>query len=80
MDTDNELIRRAADAYHRSERDRGVSEAYIATPSDASYLWEHSGRRYVVLENASGVLAVYRVLGSGILQGLKRWPPELGLE
>jgi hypothetical protein len=36
-----------------------------------------AGRRYVVLSNANGILAAYRVRPDGILKRLKRWPPEL---
>jgi hypothetical protein len=35
------------------------------------------GKRYVVLRNTKGVLAVYRVRNDGILKGLRRWPAAL---
>jgi hypothetical protein len=38
---------------------------------------EHQGKRYVVLKNAKGVLAVYRVRTSGALKRLRRWPAGL---
>lgn len=33
--------------------------------------------KYVVLENVSGILAVYRVRNDGKLKGLRRWPAQL---
>jgi hypothetical protein len=46
-------------------------------PSGGTGVTEFHGRRYVVLSNANGILAVYRVRPDGILKRLKRWPPEL---
>jgi hypothetical protein len=37
----------------------------------------HNGRRYVVLQNVNGVLAVYRVRHDGILKRLRRWPKDI---
>jgi hypothetical protein len=36
-----------------------------------------AGLSYVVLRNARGLLAVYRVRNDGMLKGLKRWPAEI---
>jgi hypothetical protein len=36
-----------------------------------------NGKRYVVLRNTNGILAVYRVKPDGALKGLKRWPAAL---
>jgi len=38
---------------------------------------EHNGKRYVVLRNVNGILAVYRITTDGQLKRLKRWPKEL---
>ena len=46
-------------------------------PSKDSGVQEINGKRYVVLRNLGGILAVYRVRTDGILKGLKRWPKEL---
>lgn len=46
-------------------------------PSGSSGMREHKGKQYVVLENGDGVLAVYRILNSGVLKQLKRWPAAL---
>ena len=35
------------------------------------------GRRYVVLRNVDGILAVYRITNAGQLKGLRRWPKSL---
>jgi hypothetical protein len=46
-------------------------------PSNSSGVVEHDGKQYVVLHNVNGVLAVYRILTSGALKRLKRWPTEI---
>ena len=46
-------------------------------PSKDSGVQEVNGKRYVVLRNVNGIMAVYRVRTDGILKGLKRWPKEL---
>jgi hypothetical protein len=38
---------------------------------------EHQGKKYAVLRNVNGVLAVYRVRTSGALKRLQRWPKEI---
>ncbi len=35
------------------------------------------GKIYVVLENARGILAVYRIKPDGYLKALRRWPAVL---
>jgi hypothetical protein len=50
----------------------------IDQPSNSSSMAAHAGRKYVVLDNANGILAVYRVRNDGALRRLKRWPRELG--
>lgn len=68
------LINRALAAYFRSAaRGGGVPDQ----PSADSHLCELDGRQYVVLVNARGILAVYRVRTDGILKAMKRWPKEL---
>ncbi len=63
------LTRRAFAAYFRS----GHSDQ----PANTSGVQTVDGRRYVVLRNVNGVLAVYRVRNDGMLKGLRRWPSEL---
>ncbi len=48
----------------------------IDQPSRASDVYEVEGRRYVVLLNCRGVLAVYRIKPNGSLRRLKRYPKE----
>lgn len=67
---DDSLISRAFSAYFRGHQNRGI-------PSNNSEVREIKKKRYVVLENINGILAVYRVRNDGKLKGLKRWPPEL---
>lgn len=69
--TDEELTRRAFAAYFRSGGEGAPMPAYD------SGVVEHEGKRYVVLRNVNGTLAVYRVRTSGALKALKRWPAEL---
>lgn len=66
----DELTRRAFAAYFRTG---GTGQ-----PGKASGVVERDGKRYVVLQNARGVLAVYRVRNDGMLRRMRRWP--LGLE
>ena len=69
MRTDEDLIRAAFAAYFRTG---GYDQ-----PANSSDVHEHGDRSYVVLENGRGVLAVYRVLNSGQLKRLRRWPAAL---
>ena len=39
----------------------------------------HYGKRYIVLRNSKGTLAVYRVRRDGGLKILKRWPAILNI-
>ena len=75
---DDTLLRRAFAAYYRAGTREGYSEEQIIIPANTSYVTEHNGKRYVVLENVNGVLAVYRVRTSGVLKGLRRWPKQIG--
>ena len=70
-----ELMSRAYAAWFRGARRQGHS---ADQPSESrSSIDEHDGKQYVVLRNAAGTLAVYRVRNDGVLKGLKRWPREL---
>jgi hypothetical protein len=70
---DGQLLRRAVASYFRTSRSPSPDQ-----PSqDASYVIEHGGRLYVVLQNRSGILAVFRVRTDGVLKGLRRWPHEI---
>lgn len=72
---DDTLLRRAFAAYFRSAKAEGAWSP--DQPANTSYVTEHDGKRYVVLENVNGVLAVYRVRTSGVLKGLRRWPKAI---
>jgi len=74
MPTDDEiLLNRALASWFRHAQGR------VCRPSDSSYVTTHDGKLYVVLLSLGGVLAVYRLLTSGALKRLKRWPKEVVL-
>jgi hypothetical protein len=60
-------------AYFRSNKGPIVDQP----SSNDSGVTSVESKKYVVLRNARGVLAVYRVRNDGMLKGLKRWPAEL---
>lgn len=69
MEDKDNLLRRAYAAYFRGG---GMDQ-----PSNDSTVETVAGKDYIVLKNANGILAVYRVRNNGLLKGLKRWPKEL---
>jgi hypothetical protein len=67
-------VDRAFRAYARQcERENAIYQQ----PAHYSGIRQHGGRRYVVLENMHGVLAVYRVMPSGRIRQLDDWPAAL---
>lgn len=74
------VIRRAFAAYYRSGHRDGYTDTQITIPANTSYVADVNGKRYVVLENENGIVAVYRVRKDGALKGLKRWPKEIDEE
>ena len=66
----DEMVKRATAAWFRS----GGNDQ----PAHTSGVREYGGKKYVVLDNINGVLAVYRIKNDGILKRMKRWPKELG--
>ena len=70
--TDTGLTRRACAAYFRSATRSGVPSPDM--PAGGGDVAEHDGKTYVVLSNAGGTLAVYRVRTDGHLKELRRWP------
>ena len=58
MQWDDPLVQRALAAYFRT----GGTEQ----PSQSSGVEKHGGKKYVVLRNARGALAIYRVRNDGI--------------
>ena len=70
--SDADLERRALAAYFRSAPPGATPDQ----PGGAGVV-ERDGRLYVVLSNARGTLAVYRVRGSGVLRRMRRWPAEV---
>ena len=71
IDTDDRLVKRAIAAYVRTSE-----AASPEMPSDSGVA-ELDGKTYVILENASRILAVYRVRNDGMLKRLRRWPIDL---
>jgi hypothetical protein len=69
--TTDDLTSRAVRAYFRSG---GIDQ-----PSNASGEVVSNGKRYVVLHNIRGVLAVYRVSNAGALRRLNAWPDDLSV-
>lgn len=73
MNDESDYLRRAMAAYFRTsggdQPDQGRSG--VETIED---------RKYVVLRNVNGILAVYRIRRSGALKRLRRWPAEMGGE
>ena len=67
----DELTSRAFTAYFRRHGELADQ------PANTSGVVEHEGLQYVVLHNANGVLAVYRVTNRGQLKHLTRWPDAL---
>jgi hypothetical protein len=67
-----DIMQRAMRAFYRTDY------AAMNQPSSSDSCMEHhQGRDYAVLRNCCGTLAVYRVLSSGKLKGLDRWPSAL---
>jgi hypothetical protein len=69
----SDLERRAFAAYFRSGGTEQPSES-------GSGVEEHAGKMYVVLRNASGLLACYRVRNDGKLKLLRRLPSMISEE
>ena len=68
---EQDLLRRAYAAYFKGG---GTDQpAELASGLETS----EAGKKYVVLRNTHGVLAVYRVRNDGVLKGMKRWPAEI---
>jgi hypothetical protein len=72
MSTDGDLTRRAFAAWFRTG---GTDQ-----PDAGSGVVEHQGRRYVVLRNVNGVLAVYRVRHDEVLRRMRRPPKTIAEE
>jgi hypothetical protein len=71
---DEELLTRAMHAFFVAARKNGLM---FDQPSNSSGVQEFAGKRYVILQNANGVLAIYRVRNDGMLKRLRRWPDSL---
>jgi hypothetical protein len=63
---------RALSAYFKSE------DGMVQQPTTPEIM-EIKDRKYVVLHNVNGVLAVYRIKTDDILKRLKRYPKEIDL-
>jgi hypothetical protein len=72
---DTAYIDRAMAAYYRAKR--SPQEVYQQPSRSDSGAVEYAGKRYVVLANVNGILAVYRIKVDGFLKRLRRWPAAL---
>jgi hypothetical protein len=72
--SDEELLTRAMHAFFVASRKNGL---VFDQPSNSSDVQQFAGKRYVILQNVNGVLAIYRVRNDGMLKRLKRWPDNL---
>lgn len=70
---DAELLNRAIRAYYIATKKEGGA---VDQPANDSGIFKKVGKRYVVLRNVRGVLAVYRIRNDGLLKRLKRWPAD----
>ena len=68
-------VDRAMAAYYG--RSRTTQELYQQPSRVDSGEVEYNGKRYVVLCNVKGILAVYRIKVDGYLKRMKRWPKVL---
>jgi hypothetical protein len=66
---DQDLQRRALAAWFRGG---GTDQ-----PAEPDHLQDEEGHAYIVLHNANGILAVYRVKNDGALRSLRRYPKAL---
>lgn len=69
----NDPTSRAFAAWFRS---CAKENAIPAMPSNTSGERTLAGKKYVILENCRGLMAVYRVRPCGLLKRLHRWPSE----
>jgi hypothetical protein len=73
----SDLHSRAVRAYFAAAKRKGDQCLPPPQPAGVGTEVTHKGRDYYVLDNCKGTLAVYRVLPSGSLRGLKRWPKDV---
>lgn len=74
MTSTTDFVTRATKAYFRKV---AGSSQYAMQPSNESSVETVGCRRYVVLRNVNGTLAVYRIRKCDqVLKGLKRWPKQ----
>ena len=76
MTSERSLEDRAIAAYTRRAMQEGGWRGSVNTPSRPQTTTV-DGKRYVVLSNCHGILAVYRVKNDGALKGLISWPAEI---
>jgi hypothetical protein len=77
--TEDELMARALRAYWMAARkaNKETGEEWDIPSNRLGRVKEIDGKSYAVLQNANGILAVYRLRNDGVLKALKRWPEAL---
>ena len=70
LSSDEDVLDRAYKAYFRRDSN-------MPYPGNDSSVEDYRSRTYAVLRNCNGILATYRVLNSGKLKYLRRWPKAL---
>lgn len=74
MTSTADFVTRATKAYYKKVAESGQ---YAMQPSNESSVETGDCRRYVVLRNVNGILAVYRIRSCNqVLKCLKRWPKQ----
>lgn len=69
-----DLMCRAFSAFRTATLKAGAT---VQQPGSSDYLQEVDGRRYAVLANAKGILAVYAVSANDRLRRIETWPKVL---
>jgi hypothetical protein len=70
-----DLMARARSAFYTSTLKAGQSS--LRAPEPSEHLRECGGRRYAVLADGNGILAVYAVSANDRLRRVDAWPEEL---
>lgn len=71
-----DLMSRARSAFYTATLKAGQSSLRAPEPSEHLRAW--GGRRYAVLADGKGILAVFAVSANDRLRRVETWPEELG--